>query len=87
MNQKRPRERIADLEAQVGQLVNYIFAIGEILEDKNIATKAEIMTRVKNINDQRMSGIDHDTREKHRHVLEKIYIPPKNGPSLTPRRS
>lgn len=84
MSQKRPRERIADLEDQVGQLVNYIFAIGEILEDKNITTKAEIMTRVKNINDQRMSGIDHDTREKHRQVLENIYIPPKNGPLLTP---
>lgn len=83
MTQKPTRERIADLEAQVGQLVNYIFAIGEILEDKNLTTKAEILTRVKNINDQRMSGVDYSTREKHRVVLEQIYIPPKNGPSLT----
>lgn len=84
MNQKPIRERIAELETQVFSLVNMIFAIGEALEVKGFVTKADIMTRAQKISEQRTSGLDHDMREAHRDVLEKIYIPPKNGPSLRP---
>ena len=59
-------ERVETLEDQVSRLVDMIFALSEVLEEKGIATKDEVMSSANKIREERFSGVEHDDRERER---------------------
>ena len=59
-------ERVVELEHQVSTLVDMIFALSEVLEDKGVATKDEILASSKKIRNERFSGVEYHDREKRK---------------------
>ena len=66
MENQTLHERVETLEHQLSRLVDMIFAVSEVLEEKGVATKDEIMASSKQINTERFSGVDYDDRERGR---------------------